>query len=223
LGNSALGVTNQSLPLTTVTVNGNDVHQVTLSDGRILTVYIETEDDNGSDYTWTAFGNWGIASSTSVIQNSGLFVSGYETPLAGKPSSGSATFNGFIKGAAFVPNGSNLAVAQLAGTAQLSVNWTSGAINGTASSVLAAPFPLGSQPAQNWNGLTFAGNITGGTTAFSGTTTVTGTPGTAFALTAGATGNLNGQFYGTTAQEVGAIWSAHDGTRGATGILAAKQ
>ena len=224
LGNAALGVTNLSLPLTpNVTVNGNGVRQVTLGDGRIVSVFLDTTFDNNTDFSWLAYGNWSISSSANVIQNGSVYVTGFETPLAGKPTTGTATFNGFITGATFFPNGANLPVASLNGTAQLTANWATGGISGTASSIVATPLPAGSQPTQGWNGLTFSGTITSGTTAFSGTTTATGNIGSTFALTNGATGTLNGQFYGTTAQEVGALWSVNDGTRAASGYLVAKQ
>jgi len=223
LGNSALGVTNLALPLATTVVNGTEVRQVTLADGRVLTVRIETAFNSTTDFSWTAYGGWAIASSGGVAQNSGTFVSGFETPLGGKPTSGSATFNGFLEGFAYKPSGTALLVAQLLGSVQLVANWATGGITGTASSITANPFPLNSSPLQTWNGLSFSGNITSGTTAFSGTTTATGNPGTNFAVTTGATGGLNGQFFGTTAQEFGAIWSVHDGTNGANGLIVGKQ
>ena len=188
----------------------------------MVSVYIDTRYDASTDFTWTAYGSWGIANASGLTQNSGVYVSGFETPVSGKPSSGSATFNGFIEGAAFVPNGTALLTARLNGSAQLVVNWSTGAITGSASGITATPFPLGSATAQAWNGLSFSGNITSGTTAFSGSTAVTGAPGTFFALPAGTSGSLNGQFFGLTAQEVGAIWSVHNGTSGASGYLVGK-
>ncbi|MBT2186876.1 transferrin-binding protein-like solute binding protein [Sphingobium nicotianae] len=224
IGNSALGVTNQALPLATTVVNGKDVRQVTLADGRILTVYLNRDIiSTTAQFSWMVYGNWNIASSGGAVLNSAVYVAGFETPLSGKPTSGTATFNGFLEGAALAPNGSGLPVASLTGTVQLNVNWTSGAITGAASSIVAAPLPLGSQANQSWNNLSFSGTILSGATSFSGTTTVSSSPGSPFSLTTGATGPLSGQFFGTTAQEVGAIWGVHDGTRGATGYLVAKQ
>jgi hypothetical protein len=72
-----------------------------------------------------------------------------------------------------------------------------------------------------WNNVAFNSTITG--SAFSGTTSVTSAPGSAGSLGAGATGTLEGHFFGPTAQEAGAVWTLFDGTKAAIGTLTGKQ
>ena len=70
-----------------------------------------------------------------------------------------------------------------------------------------------------WNSLSFNGNIASGMNSFTGTTTSADAPGHTYSLSGTANGYLAGKFYGTTAQELGAIWNLSDGTGAATGVL----
>jgi hypothetical protein len=70
-----------------------------------------------------------------------------------------------------------------------------------------------------WNSLTVNGSIAG--TTFSGATTAGAAPANAAAITAGATGTIEGVFYGPAAQELGGHWTVSDGNRTAAGAVIA--
>ena len=120
LGNSALGVSNVSIGAPVdPTCNALCVRQVTLPDGRKLSVAIETRAGKAtigavnpspaSDFSWTIYGFWNIAAATTnLIQNQGYLVSGFETPNSGIPTAGTATFNGILEGNVAQPNGANV-------------------------------------------------------------------------------------------------------------------
>jgi hypothetical protein len=65
--------------------------------------------------------------------------------------------------------------------------------------------------------------MTGGVNAFHGSTTTTNAPGNAYSLKSTATGYFAGKFYGTNADELGAVWNIADGTGAATGVLVGKK
>ena len=225
LGNAALGASNLAfVPGNTVLVNNDAVYQASLSGGRTLNLYIDTSDYSSSptgDFVWSAFGYWSILSSTNLAQNNSQFVAGWTTAYSSIPTTGSADYNGFIKGGVLKPNASGgYRSASLLGDANLHVDWASGAVSGGAPSILATP--AGSVQTQAWNSLTFAGTMTSGVNGFTGTTQVTSAPGNSMSLLGSATGTIAGQFYGDSAQEVGALWNLHDATSGASGVLVAK-
>jgi hypothetical protein len=231
LGNSALGVSNVSLGAPVdPTCNALCIRQVTLPDGRKLSVALETRDGPATvgtvnpppsgDFSWTIYGFWNIGSTTNVLLNQAYFVSGFETPNSGIPTTGQATFNGIAQGNVAQPNGANVAGAYLSGSAQLQANFATGTITGTATGMTATPG--GTTVSQPWNNLAFAGTFTQGVNGFSGTSSVSNAPGNSFSMLGSATGYLTGRFFGPQAQEVGAIWNVYDGTRAAAGYLVAK-
>jgi hypothetical protein len=229
LGNSALGISNVALPLTTAAGCVNlCVRQVILPDGRKLNVDIENGDTpnpvnstttgSTNSLNWIEYGFWNIASATNVQQNNAWTVSGYETPNAGLPTTGTATFNGFVQGSVVVPNGTAVSSGFLSGNAQLQANFASGGISGTATGITATQ----GTASQVWNNLTFAGTFTRGVNGFTGTTAVSNAPGLPLSLSSTAAGYITGRFYGPAAQEVGAIWNVSDGSGAASGYLVGK-
>jgi hypothetical protein len=217
LGNSALGVSNVALGGYQETGERN----VTLSDGRVLTVYADarvdpTQDINSATLSYLVYGYWSLANTAGQVTNASPFVIGFETPGSAVPTSGSATYNGFVSGVVTLPDGYSTKSASLFGTATVTADFASGALAGDSTNVMATPT---GGTAEAWNSLSFNGNIASGMNSFTGTTTATDGPGNTYSLANGASGYLAGKFYGTTAQELGAIWNLSDGTGAATGVL----
>ena len=218
LGNSALGITN-------VQMGGyqqTGQRTVTLSDGRVLTVYADarvdpTADVNSATLSYLVYGYWSLSNTSGQVTNSSPFVIGFETPGSAMPTSGSATYKGFVSGAVVLPDGYVTKTASLYGTATVTANFASGALTGGSSDIVATPGDGSATEA--WNSLSFNGNIASGMNSFTGTTTSADAPGHTYSLSGTANGYLAGKFYGTTAQELGAIWNLSDGTGAATGVL----
>jgi hypothetical protein len=77
------------------------------------------------------------------------------------------------------------------------------------------------ESARAWNDVSIAAAIAGGSNRFSGATAVTSTPSTASALSSSATGRIDGAFYGPGAENLGAVWTLHDGAASALGTVTA--
>lgn len=183
---------------------------------------------------YVLFGDWAVSASTSATtpNNASFWITGYQTPASQLPTgtasyvaNGSTTTSstaGIVTGIVAAPSGSSFVNGELAGNASLSVNFGTGAISGTFSSM--GVTPKGGSTT-GWNGVTVAGTIAGGTSTFAGTTAATGTPGGTFGLSTSATGVIDGAFYGPNGQELGAVWSLHDGTgvngKAAIGVVSA--
>lgn len=221
LGNPTMGVSDVKL---TLDASGN-VFAGTLADGRMITVALGTLDQGtgsgGREFEWTAYGGWAVR--TAAGAQGSPFVTGYETPDSAIPTSGNATFNGFVQGQVLVADGADLRAAALSGDATIVANFAAGTLTGAAPSIMA--IPLGVLPAvtpgtpQPWNALTFNGTFTTGLNGFTGTTAVSSAPGNSYSLSSGATGLLAGRFYGPGAEELGAIWNLYDGNKVASGFL----
>jgi hypothetical protein len=226
LGNPALGVSNVTLQLDP----SETFYQATLADGRIVTLALDTVNSNsaagGGEFVWTNYGSWGIRSSANVPLAGSQVVLGIETADAAIPSSGSATFTGFVKGTVTIADGANLRVAGLIGDATITADFAAGTLSGGAPSIMAIPIgnlpvPPGTSPgpSQAWNGLSFTGTFATGVNGFTGTTGVTSAPGNSYSLLSSATGFLAGRFYGPGAEEIGAVWNVSDANGSAHGVL----
>jgi hypothetical protein len=209
--------------------------EATLDDGTEVRVFLESTDKSttgaGEELLWTAYGAWSVDPSDYSFTYGADFVTGAETPDANMPTSGTATFNGFVQGTATVRDGPNLRVASLQGDATLTADFADGTISGGAPSINAIPLgelplpqgPLTPGPSQEWNSLLFAGTFAQGLNSFSGTTSVGSAPGNSYSLSEDATGYFSGMFYGPAADELGAVWNLQDSTGMAAGILIGRQ
>jgi hypothetical protein len=223
LGNPALGISNVAL---TPDASG-ELLVATLADGRRISVQLATLDrgsaSGGRDFAWTGYGGWGIRSSDGAPVKGSPFVTGYETPNAAVPTSGTATFNGFVQGSVAVEDGANIRTASLLGDATVTADFGAGTLSGSAPNIMATP--IGVYPntapgtAQTWNGLTFAGNFTNGINAFTGTTGVSSAPGNSYSMLSNASGLFTGFFTGPAANELAAVWNLYDGNAYASGVL----
>ena len=178
-----------------------------------------------SDYAnldWTRVGYWstggGWWDADDVVGRSGVFVTGYETPAAAVPTTGSATYTGAVQGTVLYPGTSagtthcNCVVETLAGNASFTANFGTRNVSGSLTSMTAGGVP--------WNSVAFNSTITGN--SFSGTTSVTTTPAGPASLAPNATGTVEGRFFGPSAQEAGAVWTLFDGVKAAIGTLTGK-
>lgn len=206
----------------------------TLPDGRVVRVTLDTTDRNSAqvdgELDWTAYGAWNVTSTADNTQNATFYVTGKETPDGILPTSGTATFEGFVAGNVTLPDGQNLKAASLLGDATVTADFASGTITGAAPNITAIPIGtvgIGVAPspgaAQAWNGLAFSGTMTSGINSFSGTTSVTSAPGNSYSLASTADGFFSGLFYGPNANELGAVWNISDGIGAASGVLVGKQ
>lgn len=177
--------------------------------------YVELEfaDPATSNLSWTTYGTW--YSSSFPTRNYGAFVTGYKTPAGSVPTTGTATYTGSAQGRVFYPDagGQNgVGLTYVSGNASLQANFGSGSITGSLTNMT-----NGSGP---WNSVSLLGAISGGN--FTGTTAATSAPGTLGSLRISATGTFAGLFFGPVAQELGAVWTLHDGTSTAIGTIGAR-
>ncbi|MBV9510414.1 MAG: transferrin-binding protein-like solute binding protein, partial [Caulobacteraceae bacterium] len=159
---------------------------------------------------------------SATNRSAGVF--GYATPLSGMPTSGTATFSGSTVGLVTVPQGATYATAALSGAASMTVDFGAGSFTGALTGMTATPLASGGA-SETWNHVAFTGSpgsISGA--SFSGTTSVSfaPTPAGVYTLGSGATGVVNGAFYGPNAQNVGGVWSLFGGVKGAFGSFVAR-
>jgi hypothetical protein len=170
----------------------------------------------GLDYTM--FGAWDIGPGFSS-EHTGYFSFGYETAFAAMPTSGTATYSGLgtAGGTVFVPSGTTIGEALVAGNASFTADFAAGSITGN----LTDMFAYTTTTTQSWNSVSISANIAG--TAFTGTTAAASTAPAPFGLKPSATGHISGGFYGPAANELGAVWSLSngDGTGSAIGVVGA--
>jgi hypothetical protein len=162
-----------------------------------------------SSLDWTAYGWWYVSPNASNSPTYlAAFVTGFATAATSVPTTGSATYQGYATGEE----------GWLSGKARLDADFGSGTITGALTDMVAGDWDDGYKP---WNSVSLSASIAGGTSSFAGTTAVTSAPANDWALGAGATGTIVGNFFGPNAEEIGAVWTLFDGTHAATGALGA--
>jgi hypothetical protein len=209
----ALGISNTTLTLRGAN-GGFGVYTADLSGGRTFQLLF----GHGDNVT---YGYWMLLdpATTGGYDSFAAFTSGYRTPslaaLAGAHAT--ASYAGGATGVVFLPSGTTWKAANLTGSALLNVDFGAGTVAGAFQNVTATP-AAGANPASPWNNVTFAGSIAG--TGFSGTATgsLPTQPGE-YQLGATATGHIDGAFYGSSANEAGAVWTLSDGSGSATGAF----
>jgi len=218
----------------TQTVNGSTVltfkiNDGTLSPGDVVIPANGTSVSSASGQYALALANlnYGVAgiwthtpaSGTAYL---GTFTAGYQTPLAAVPTTGTGTYvgdgsavgsptAGGVTGSVYAPSGSGtIVVGVLAGQANLTVNFGSGAVNGSLTNMTATPTSGAS--ATPWNNVTLTGTMSGTSTpsgsvaTLSGSTSTSGASGS-FGLSSSAAGSFAGALYGPNGQELGAVWT----------------
>lgn len=172
---------------------------------------------------WTRVGYWGTGGGwwdyDDVVGRFGAFVTGYETPAAAVPTTGTATYAGLAEGVVFFPGispgTSHCAcnIVTLTGNAAFNANFGTRNVSGSLTGMTAG--------GAAWNDVAFNSTIAGN--AFSGTTSVTSAPGGPASMLANAAGTVEGKFFGPAAQEAGALWTLFDGTNAAVGTITGKR
>ncbi len=205
-----------------VTLQANAPQDTKLSNGTYA--YLSTiTTAGGTNYLdYAVLGAWNLNDTADQnYTNTGFFVFGYQTPAAGMPTTGTATYSGTgnVYGEVIAPSaGGGATAATLTGDGSLTANFGTGAITGTLSNITANY--NGANTA--WNSVTITGAINAGASTFNGATSTPSAPATTYSLGAGATGTIRGGFYGPTAQQVAAVWTLSDGTKSALGVFGAK-
>jgi hypothetical protein len=177
--------------------------------------------DNGSTYSYTAWGAWGSTDYTVVSNPNGrpergYFVFGRATSVDEMPKSGSAFYSGDIRAIAF--DGQTITGAATFAARFGTPGSQSGSIaslDGSLALRLANGNPWLTMSATNMS-------VMPSNRFFSPTVTITAPNGT---VVTGAGGNMGGGFYGPTAQEIAgqfAVWGA-TGPGGADGIFRARR
>jgi len=144
-------------------------------------------------YKYVGGGYW---QRTTINGSSGTgslyaFAYGVPTPAASVPRSGSAAYTLDVLGAAAWPDG----LHAIGGSGTMAVNFASGGLNLTTAITDVPASGFGTQTYT----MTGSGTLSSSANSFSGTTFVTGYV---------FQGNFNGRFYGPTAEEVGASFTA---------------
>ena len=182
--------------------------------------------------TYSNFGVWSLnpCSNTSSCTPTYVGTMGGAQPgyalTASMPTSGSASYSGGAVGYVQQPFANNPTnVAQFYGTSSLTANFGTGAVSGSVTGINAYSVDNGGGTQTllgTVNNIGLSGTISGA--HFSGTTSVTGTAGTAFDIS-GATGTVTGGFYGPSANETAGVFNVRGGTNNTMlmGSFGAKQ
>ena len=168
--------------------------------------------------SYVVMGGWAQRqpANSANVQNSDVFVFGYETPQSAMPTSGTAVFSavGGVEATIYKPVGTTIQAASADGNASISVDFGSGAVTGSFTKMQISSTQL-------WNDVSVNANIATGTNRFSGSTAAASSPSGSMSLSGSATGHIDGAFYGPAAQNLGAVWSLSDGTGSAIGTVVA--
>lgn len=175
-----------------------------------------TDPSATGNLSWTTYGFWqSYGFNDSATTTIAAFVTGYRTPTASVPTTGTATYSGSVGGRVMFANDDsrhNVGIHWLTGSASMQANFGSGAITGSLTNMSTGAGP--------WNSVSLLGAISGGN--FTGTTAATSAPVNEAALSGSATGTFAGMFFGPGAQELGAVWTLYDGAKSAIGTIGAK-
>jgi hypothetical protein len=152
------------------------------------TTYLATQSTGTQLLNTSAYGLWGNADGFSSSRFGG-FAIGSLTPSAAMPATGSATFNGSTIGV----GGSD--AYTFMGSAQIIANFSANTATTNFTNITTTDV---SGKAQSLPNLTGTSSISGN--AYAGS--ISGT---------GLTGTVNGNFYGSAAQETAGVWQASNG------------
>jgi hypothetical protein len=180
----------------------SDQFGVMAKDGATLISYEPTTAADRLSYT--KFGSW-----------VGMFATGFETPVADIPNSGTATYAGKTFGFLTVQDASY----GVTGRATLAADFAKQSVTGTFDQMTAADLSASNAAAgQTWNNFTATAAISGA--GFTGTTATT----SASAISPDPMkGDIAGSFFGPKAAEVGGVWTLQGGDSFASGSFGAKQ
>nr|WP_299849327.1 transferrin-binding protein-like solute binding protein [Sphingomonas bacterium] len=153
---------------------------------------------------YTSFGTWDLAASTSapIAYYAGVFAGGDVGDItATMPTTGSASYAGGATGFALTGGNAYRFYGATALTANFATNAITGNITGINAYATGGSGPT--SPLGTMNSIALSGTISG--SLFSGTASASATAGTAVNIT-GATGTLNGGFFGPNAAETSGVF-----------------
>jgi hypothetical protein len=174
-----------------------------------------------SNLSYTIFGAWEVDQSVTASRipydfraHVGAFVSGYETPASAMPQSGTAAYSGTGNVAGllleYLSDG-GITKLPIQGDAAFTANFGTGAVIGNFKNMVAGTTP--------WNDISVSAAIAAGSSRFSGTITAAPVAQPVapsyvgrIQLSGSSKGNIDGSFYGPSANELGAVWSIKDGS-----------
>jgi len=163
----------------------------------------------GQGLSSSAYGMW--ASTTKTYPgNTGVFAIGNLTPATSVPSTGSATFNGFTIGTGGAINSNSSdgsSIFLLKGNVQIIANFSSQKVTTNLTNFVTSAYTT--SPPVSVPDLT-------------GTSSVSGNAFTGPIVGGGLTGTINGNFYGSAAQETVGVWQASGGGNAWIGSFGAK-
>ena len=183
----------------------------------------------GNDLSYVAYGVWGqrlwgAVPNLSAPASVTAYVYGRETLSSAMPTSGSASYVGFTKGHVLGPTAGQVMTRLLSGDVALTANFETGGIVGQLFRMWAEDTPVdGEFGPEAWNDVSISASIISGTSKFAGTTSSLSAPDSAYALKDGASGSIDGGFYGPTGENLGAVWSLSDGNGVAVGAIGAQR
>jgi hypothetical protein len=179
---------------------------------------------NATALNYTVLASWSVypvPPTTTQVTYRGWGVTGYQTPPSAVPTSGTATYTSGISGAIYMASDSRITSFGVGGQASIGVNFSSGAVTGSLTSMTACCSGPGEEPSPTpWNDVVLTGSLSGATVR--GTTSVTTSPSNPLALPATAKGAFSGALFGPNGQEIGINWNLYDpagGGKAAFGAL----
>jgi len=152
----------------------------------------------------------------------GSFITGYETPVSGMPTTGTANYAGTSNVAGIVTSLSGgFNRGALLGDASYTANFGTNSLTGAFTNINVIS-DNGNSVSMPWNNVSVTGTISG--SHFSGSATAASPALTnAYTVTGGTTGHFDGSFYGPNANELAGVWSFMDATHVVTGVAHGKQ
>jgi hypothetical protein len=177
-----------------------------------------------SNSSYVALGFWEKDVTTPNAVYLGAFMTGYQTPAGGMPTSGTATYSSTNNVAAVVSTykSGQLSRGSVLGDGSFTANFGTGTLSGNFTKMFVINDNGAKIASQPWNDVSVSGSIAGN--RFSGST-VAGAPSVAstYTLTSGATGRIDGGFFGPNAEQVAGIWSITDSSHVAIGVAVGMQ
>ena len=201
-------------------VDANSVsynQNLTGSSTLISTVALYSPNATASALQYTEFGVWTRDLSDGSATLGIPFAIGYETPAAGMPKTGSASYSGAALGTGVIGSQpydfeGSVVVSANFGTSAVSANFTNmQALQVSGTAVTSTP----------WNSFSSSAQIGSGTNGFSGTTSAAAN-GSSLSPSA-LSGSISGKFFGPAAQEIGGVWTLSGGNTAVLGSFGGKQ
>jgi hypothetical protein len=181
-----------------------------------------------SNVSYAALGFWEVDASGPNTIFSGAFITGYETPVSGMPTTGAATYSGTHNVSAQVTTlAGGFSRAQVLGDANYAVDFGTGSLNGTFTNMIIQAIGTNASvtpAATPWNDISVAGSIVAGTNRFGGSVTAQSLGGGgAYTVTGGTQGKIDGAFYGPAADNLAGVWSLMDSSRVVIGVATGRK